>query len=176
MVANKTHRVFFALWPDKNVRQEMERRIKPLLINHSAKIVPVHNWHITLAFLGNVSEEVYQCIQQQADKVTGQSFLLKLDTFDYWKRPQVAWLGCETIPDELQALFSSLNEALGPCGYTPKFSKFAPHMTILRKTNSGLKEKNIAPVQWQVNEFVLVESQTNHQGSTYNIVKKWTLL
>ncbi len=105
----KIHRVFFALWPDEEIRQQIHKQIYPLFDHPQGRKVPRHNWHITLAFLGNVSEEIYTCIQQQADKVAGDSFVINLDTIGHWSRPKVAWLGCSQVADALFELVNNLN-------------------------------------------------------------------
>lgn len=169
------HRVFFALWPDADIRQKIQKQIYPIFDHPQGRKVPKHNWHITLAFLGNVSDDVYTCIQQQADMVSGTSFEINLDTIGHWSRPKVAWLGCNTKPQAIDTLVSSLNEQLFKCGYTPEFKTFQPHMTLMRKVTRKPKSFSFKSVTWEVKQFVLVESHVDNTGSTYKVIKKWKL-
>ena len=171
----RQHRVFFALWPDDELRQLIHKQIYPLFEHPQGRKVPKQNWHITLAFLGNVSEEVYTCIQSQADKVTAEHFELTLDTIGHWSRPKVVWLGCNEKPVAVDKLFSSLNEQLSSCGYSPDYKIFQPHMTLMRKVTRKPKAFEFVPVSWHVNQFVLVESQIDNTGSTYKVIKSWNL-
>jgi len=173
-----THRLFFALWPDEDLRAGVKKNIQPYIQNHPAKIVPVNNWHVTLAFLGNVSSETKACLQQQAGLLEGKRFTLQLDQFGYFERARVAWLGCNDVPHEMAALFDKLNVALAPCGYQPDFKKFVPHMTLLRKASKGLAAQDVKPITWPVNEFVLVESvptEPIEKGVIYNVINRWQL-
>ena len=169
------HRIFFALWPDEATRQQLRQTITPLLTNHRARRVPVHNWHITLAFLGNVTHENYECAQRRANEVVGQVFELTLDQCGYWPRPRVVWLGCSTLPDPLNDLVSDLNNTLQVCDYTPEHRIYSPHLTLLRKATHGLDVDTVEPIHWHIDQFVLVESVQTRTGSVYQIVKRWAL-
>lgn len=169
------HRLFFALWPSEGVRAAIKKNIQPYIQDHPAKKVPVHNWHITLAFLGNVSSETKACVQQQVALLKEKHFTLQLDHLGYFERARVAWLGCNDVPREMQALFDELNVALAPCGYQSDFKIFTPHLTLLRKVSTALDAQDVAPLNWSVNEFVLVESVTTDHGATYKVINRWKL-
>jgi 2'-5' RNA ligase len=171
----RAHRIFFALWPDDALRQQLKQTLTPLLANHKARRVPVHNWHITLAFLGNVTQQNYECAQLRANEVVGSTFDLTLDQFGYWPRPRVVWLGSSTLPDPLHALVSNLNSALQLCDYTPEHRIYSPHLTLLRKANHGLEVDTVEPIHWHIDHFVLVESVQTKSGSLYQVVKRWPL-
>lgn len=169
------HRIFFALWPDDVTRAAIASVVKPHLATHPAKKVPQHNWHITLAFLGNVTRAQYDCALQQAMQIRSEAFDLVLDTFGFWSRPRVVWLGCRETPAPLSGLVEQLNNQLIPCAYKPEQRVYAPHLTLLRKADKGIKQRDVTPVSWRVQEFVLVESVTKNTGSVYQVVQRWSL-
>ena len=175
MMAQVTHRIFFALWLDEAVREQIKQTITPYLQQSPAQRVPFHNWHITLAFLGNVSEQTYGCALRQAGQVVGQGFELTLNEFGYWPRPRVVWLGCSTIPTALNNLVANLNQQLQPCDYTPEHARYVPHLTVLRKAKQGLAETRFDSVVWNVRDFVLVASEQTRQGHVYKIIQRWPL-
>lgn len=170
-----THRLFFALWPDKKLRAEIQHRIKPFISKHPAKKVPVHNWHITLAFLGNVTEEIKQCAQAKAELVQAQAFELSLDKPGFFKRAGVVWLGSKECPEALTDLVEQLNQQLAACDYQTDFKIFLPHMTLLRKAYKGFGVEEFEPINWPVNDFVLVESITDQKGAIYQVIDRWPL-
>ena len=171
----KTRRLFFALWPDDETRRQIAQHIIPHLHNLNGRKVSQHQWHITLAFLGNVSDEMAACVQQQAQQVAASSFELTLDTIDHWSRPKVVWLGCHDLPETLQILVSDLNTALKPCDYEPEYPEFKAHMTLMRKVTRKPKPFSLQPITLHIEQFVLVESQLDNTGSTYNIINQWSL-
>jgi len=175
-----TKRIFFALWPDDDLRSQLNQNLSSILIqsskNKTAKRVPMKNWHITLAFIGNVSSQTCMAMQEKMDQLDKlPAFPLQLDSFGYWKRPQVAWLGCSTVPEELQQLVTSMNSSLAACGYTSDHPSYTPHMTLLRKARRGIKADKPVYFSWQVNEFVLVESKQTSAGSQYEVIRRWPL-
>lgn len=170
-----THRIFFALWPDEAVRKAIKKQLQHRLDKLPARRVPVHNWHITLAFLGNVTAETKACVQENAALVKAECFNLQLDQFGYFKRARVAWLGCEQTPEQLNSLYTRLSQALLPCGYTAEHQSLIPHMTLLRKASKRPRFDEFKPVEWPVNEFVLVESQVDDRGSSYKVINRWNL-
>jgi len=169
------HRIFFALWPDEPLRQQLKQSLTPLLANTKARRVPMHNWHITLAFLGNVTDAIYECAQLQAGDITGLEFELTLDQFGFWPRPRVVWLGCSSMPDPLNDLVSKLNSALQACDFSPEHKIYNPHLTLLRKANQGLDVSSVEPIHWHVDHFVLVESLQTKTGSVYKVIRRWPL-
>ena len=147
----------------------------PRLQNLSGRKVSQQQWHITLAFLGNVSEELAACVQQQAQQIVAPVFDLTLDTVGHWSRPKVVWLGCHDMPEVLQTLVSDLNTALKPCGYEPEYKDFKAHMTLMRKVTRKPKPFPLQPIAWHIDQFVLVESQVDNTGSTYKVINQWPL-
>ena len=170
-----TRRIFFALWPDDALRQQIAQHVWPVFNHPQGRKVPRQNWHMTLAFLGNVSEDEFACAQTQANNVDTKSFELVLDVIGHWSRPRVAWLGCEKKPAAIDELVNILNEQLAICGYTPEYKTFRPHMTLMRKVTRRPKSFTFQPITWQCHEFVLVESQLDHTGSVYKIIQRWPL-
>ena len=84
-------RLFFALWPDNAVRGRLAE-IAGLLPVNTGRRVPPDNFHITLAFLGNVQELVVPELAAAAEQMRQPSFSLQIDRCGWWKRAKVAWL------------------------------------------------------------------------------------
>ena len=147
----------------------------PHLQNLDGRKVSQHQWHITLAFLGSVTEEIKQCVIEQASLVRSEPFELKLDVLGHWSRPRVIWLGCSKTSGPLSGLVKSLNQQLAVCDYVPEHKEFKTHMTLMRKVTRKPKPLAFNLIRFQVKEFVLVESTLDNTGSHYNVVKQWSL-
>ncbi|HEX4240645.1 MAG TPA: 2'-5' RNA ligase family protein [Steroidobacteraceae bacterium] len=48
-------RVFFALWPDDAVREQLAPCAAALRLSSGARLVPARNYHVTVAFIGEVT-------------------------------------------------------------------------------------------------------------------------
>jgi 2'-5' RNA ligase len=168
------HRLFFAIWPDDSVRAQMASAAADLTDCHG-KRVPAESYHITLAFLGNVTEEQMACVFHLGDTLSGAPFELQLDQFGFFKKAHVVWLGPEICPAAAILLYGRLQAALPECGLMPEARPFHPHLTLIRKVT--LTPEVIAPVsiRWPVKDFVLVESETGSDRSHYRVVRRWPL-
>ncbi len=173
-------RIFFALWPEQVTRDALNQNIKPdithYLKTNPARKVPTHNWHLTLAFVGNVSDETFDCCLQQGSLVTAEAFSITLNKYDFFERPQIIWLGGEQIPDGWYELVSNLNEQLAICGYKPDRKHPIPHMTVVRKAKQPMKKTKFKPVTLTAKEFALIESRQTDKGVMYSVIRHWPLV
>ena len=61
-------RLFFALWPDNNSRQQIAQINQQITFPNMRKLIP-DNLHITLVFLGNVDDAIATAVQQRAGDI-----------------------------------------------------------------------------------------------------------
>ena len=175
MTGQNTQRLFFALWPDDEVRVRL-RRAASVLEGVRGRRVAVGNLHITLVFLGNVSAEGRACAESAAAAVRGTAFTLVLDRIGAFPRARVVWLGPSRVPDVLGELASSLNARVAACGLDLDRRPYHPHLTLLRKVSRPPAPTQLEePVPWPVREFALIESRNTAQGVEYHPVGTWTL-
>ncbi|MFA6163784.1 MAG: RNA 2',3'-cyclic phosphodiesterase [Methylobacter sp.] len=87
-------RLFFALWPDDNIRQELGR-LSQAIQAAGLKSVNPQNLHVTLVFIGNVDSAVESLIKQSVADISVEPFVLTFDQLSYWSRPKVLCLTCK---------------------------------------------------------------------------------
>lgn len=173
-MAEPTRRLFFALWPDAEVREALaalsRRRIRKL-----ARRVPDANLHITLAFAGAVSTSVQACLESAAGRVSGAPFELCIDRAGYWPGPRIIWAGPTHVPPPLWALVGALREVFEACGLEPERRAWRPHITLARKAGRGLHDDRLAAIPWSISDFCLVESVSDAAGTRYLPLRRWAL-
>lgn len=140
--------------------------------------------HMTLAFIGEVSEARIETLRQMAARLREDSFMLQIDRIDCWRHNRIVWAGCRQTPSPLSRLAGQLagNPAESVATGDPRDSgaekDFVAHVTLLR--NADCDSCAIIPefvaIDWQVNEFVLVESRLSDKGAHYAIIDRWSLL
>ena len=165
-----TRRLFFALWPDDDIRAGIVAR-RERLGAVSRRRVPDHNLHLTLLFLGDQPAERVGEIEVAAGQVSGSRCMLLLDRFGWFPGARVAWLGGDA-PRSLAVLAGELRETLGPLGLTFDERPFRPHVTLFRQVKQRPEFPAVEPVHWPVSEFVLVESRP---GRPYQCLRRWLL-
>lgn len=167
-----TKRLFFALWPDDKIRNEISQTFQSSAYSKiEAQQYNFKNLHLTLHFLGNVTIEQYSCVLEAAEKVKFAEFSLRLDKFGIFEKAKVFWLGLSDIPAGLTALHSELGRALSHCDYNCENRVYTPHVTLMRKIKNFKIEEKTHMVNWPVTRFALIESVTVNGTVLYKPVK-----
>lgn len=167
-------RLFFALWPDEGVRARLTDAAARLQALCGGRATRPESVHVTLAFLGYVEAERLPMIEALAAQIRGEPFCLVLDRFDYWRHNRIAWAGASATPPPLARLTADLREALRGCGIALDDRSYVPHATLVR--DAVCPAIPVAdPIEWQVDEFVLVRSIPGRGGSRYQVVDRWKL-
>lgn len=165
-------RLFFALWPDHETRQRLAHLNQSVTTKNCA-IVPPHNLHVTLVFLGCADA---LAIQQAVADITAPAFTLTFDHLSYWPKPQILCLTCrQPIPDETTILISALETVATNCGLHIDTRPYIPHITLTRHARY-LPELTIEPVIWHAESFCLIESRSETDGVCYRVIKQWPLI
>jgi len=127
-------RVFVAIEISNN---EVINSIKKIQdkININAKPVESRNFHFTLQFLGEISEEITYKIIQALHTIEFSSFNITLKgigAFPKLKFPRVIWIGTdENGGNMLIQLSKKVEKVLEPLGFFSD-KPFKPHITIFR--------------------------------------------
>jgi 2'-5' RNA ligase len=161
----KDIRLFFALWPDEALRRRLQEAAMTFPVAAGGRRVSDANLHLTLHFIGNVYFEQMNCLRAAARNVNASGFDLTLDVQGFFKKPQVAWLGCARPPVALGDLHRQLGRCLQTCEYQPEARPYHPHVTVARKSGSVAADACFAPIEWPVTGFALIEVQAIASGS-----------
>ena len=166
------------------------RRIADLLerLHHSQGVqvrwVRPELMHLTLAFLGEASQEFIESasarlveVVQQHKSLTAQ--LKGLGAFPNPSRARVVWIGMEQGNDEVCALQADVVKALRSAGYQPEKRPFSPHLTIGRLRIPG-DVGPAAAVQFESEPFtidrvVLFRSVLRPEGPVYSRLAEFPL-
>ena len=168
-------RVFFALWPDEELRAGLAQVASRIPIERSARRVPDYNLHLTLHFIGNIYRDQLDCLQRQARRVAARPFALEIDCSGYFARSRVAWLGCRTVPTPLLALHNRLGRFLRHCDYHPEARRYHPHVSVARKLGAAPAPIEFAALHWPVERFALIESRAQENGVKYEVLETYPL-
>ena len=171
-----SRRLFFALWPDARLRDQLVERVRPILAAVDGRPQRADQWHVTLEFLGSVPAARVAAVLEAASAVRTPPFELVLDAVDYWRRPAVLSLTPRACPAELVALVAALRLALEARGFEPERRPYRPHLTLARHVAAPPVVPTPDPLPWPATEFMLVESRSSAQGSIYTVLADWQLL
>ena len=132
-------RAFIPIEIPVEIRDRFEQVISQLadsIPEHAVRWVPVNNIHLTLKFLGDVSEANYEVLIQllESQAKLHSPFNMSvggLGAYPNAKRPRVVWIGIEA-DQELFELQRAIDAETTRMGYQSEVRDYSPHLTIGR--------------------------------------------
>jgi len=169
-------KLFFALSPEKKVRQQIIKHQNQLLQNRTfnGRMTKEANIHLTIVYLGKLSINQQQTMINCVDELKASPFLLQLDHMGNFKHNKITWMGLTHIPEPLVTLHKQLTICGEHLDLALDKRHFKPHITLARKFNLD-KKTQITPINWPIKQFVLYESKQQHDGVNYSVVKTFKL-
>ncbi|WP_322480929.1 RNA 2',3'-cyclic phosphodiesterase [Thermogemmatispora sp.] len=150
-------------------------------IARGTHLLPAARWveptslHVTLAFLGELSDEqLAQAIEAgeaAARQVSPFSYRLTgLGTFGPASAPRVIWMGLEDASGRMRALQQTLMRELKARGFPPEERPFSPHLTLARLKRPLSREEQQA-LQRLLYEIRVPASLPQHTVETLDVMK-----
>jgi 2'-5' RNA ligase len=142
------------------------------------------NLHITLKFIGDANDEQIESISSRLAKAFHQisPFTVGLSSSSAFGK-RVLSIAIEDETDSLQAINETLESTCERVGFPREKRSFKPHLTLARiRDERGTHElisrhgkTQIEPVEWEIRQIVLYESELRPTGSIYSKLKTFPL-
>jgi len=180
-------RSFVGISLDETVAADISSALAPIkAADHEQSIrwVPGRNWHITLAFLGDQTEETLASLPESlaasvidiAEMYVGLS---RIDMFpDTRSRIVAAWVSSSP---EIDLLHQCACRAVEPLDIVRDKQTFLPHITLgrIRKGRSAVVSAQALNTMLRVQQITVFTSQRTPRGSVYTplssvpLAKSW---
>ena len=167
--------MFFALWPDDEIRNSLYN-VAAQFKDEELRRVKKSNLHMTLEFLGEVSDSEQQKLIERVSQIKSEPFELQLTRIGFWKKPQILFIGTTQIPNPLLTLVKSIKKCVKQQRIKTDDREYKPNITIARKAKKVIVPKETFTIDWQVSSFVLVVSNSTDNGVEYRVINKWSLI
>jgi len=168
-------RLFFALWPDAELRTALVQTGRDRTVPRSRPVAP-DNLHLTLAFLGAIADPLVDAVHAAAGAVSAPPIDFDLDRIELWPRPQLLCATATKLPEALQTLVTQLRTALASRDLPTETRPLRAHVTLVRKVRRQGQPMTLpAPLRWHAERFWLVTSESRPEGVRYTPVRSWTL-
>jgi len=119
------------------LRERLERAAPALI----ARWIPPENFHITLRFIGEATDErAREIVTVLGPSFHTPAFQLELHgcgVFPTSGPPRVLWIGTTGGRSSMAALHGEVQERLAPLGLLPERRPYAAHLTIARVKDAG---------------------------------------
>lgn len=141
-----------------------------------ARWVPAENMHVTLRFIGHVSDDRVSDIDWALRRVSAPAFSVTLKGIGHFgdKSPDAVWVGVEERAP-LAHLAQKVDRAVVSAGLDPESRKYIPHVTLARFNRRAKPRLAEFEAQYglfsagpfDVTGFTLFESIMGNQGPHY---------
>jgi len=157
----------------KKIQKELERQ--HLFIG---KFTKPENLHLTLKFLGEVSEEKIEKVKERLSEIDLSKFKARLKQGGVFSETHVRiiWIEIENI-NELQSLIDAKLDDL-----FNKEERFMSHLTIARVKKLKNRQKVVDEVkkiqldeEFDVGKFYLMKSFLKQEGPEYKVIEEFEL-
>ena len=169
-------RTFLALTPDATTSIAIEKWCSLCWPGLSRKI-PVQNYHVTVAFLGDTTAAQLQVIQDGLDEIEQLAFNLMFDEVRYLPDPSVLWLGVSQLPEVANKLAEKSKNIANRASVRVTHRRYQPHLTLARKLTSPPGAPLIEPeFAVQFSSLQLMQSIRERSGARYIEINSWKLV
>lgn len=184
-------RSFLAFEMPVKIKEIVSRTLKEMKkLPLDVRWVKADNIHITVVFMGNISEDYLMPIGEAVSKICKRYgpfdvTLTGSGIFGSLRNPRVLWIGLDGDLTRLSYFRNSLQKNLKPFGIKEEKRRFKPHLTLGRfRKGSGsivnmdelLSEyQNVTSPTCTVEELILFRSELRPAGAIYSRLETWPL-
>ncbi|HEX4565474.1 MAG TPA: RNA 2',3'-cyclic phosphodiesterase, partial [Vicinamibacterales bacterium] len=150
-----------------------------------ARWVPSENLHITVRFIGYVSDEgvsaMLETLTRPLDMAPFEIEFGGCGRFPPRGAPRVLWIRLSAGLSSLAALHEAFNRRVAPLGYAPETRPFSAHLTLARikdargsakSVDAALHSVRTDTVTQRVETVTVFESQLSPRGSVYKVMRR----
>jgi len=178
-------RLFIAVEPSKEVKDylyNLENNLKSKL-PASVRWVSKKNLHLTLKFLGEISESKLEKLKETLSEIQFKPFELSLEKLGYFgtsKEIYTLWL--KVIPElELTRLAQLVDSET--LTFSSSDQKFTSHLTLgrvnklknMQEFKSVIEKFETEKLKFKVESFYLIQSNLTKDGPQYKILQEFRL-
>ncbi|MFH2124636.1 MAG: RNA 2',3'-cyclic phosphodiesterase [Pseudomonadota bacterium] len=176
------HRLFVAIDMPQAVKKELAGICSIL---PGARWVKDEQIHLTLRFIGEVDDGIFQNIGEKLAGIKGLAFTIRLAGLGYFpphRQPHVLWAGVEPV-DPVVVLRDQVESVLVGLGLEAEGRKFSPHVTVARLRDTPIARLRrylddhdfFASSEFLVDSFSLYSSLLTHTGAVHRLEAAYPL-
>lgn len=145
------------------------------------KFVEKENLHLTLKFLGNISEEKMEEVREKLREIKFEKFDCEIGKAGVFGENYVKVIWVDLLSDKLKELQKQITDNFPEI--PSDYKEFSSHITTARvisvpdreKLIEEIKKINFKKLDFEVGEFVLMKSELVRGGPKYKTIEKFRL-
>jgi 2'-5' RNA ligase len=179
-------RVFVGIDLPEDIRSKLskvQRELRP--ITTAARWVPMESAHLTLKFLGEISEQRLEEVHQAMTGLTWKPFIVNVRGIGFFpgaRSPRVFWSGIHA--PTLEALSGRIDSRMDQFGFEKEKRKYRAHVTLARSNRRTLETALVNAARpyeerdfgsFNVDRCYLYQSELTPQGPVYTKLREYLL-
>jgi RNA 2',3'-cyclic 3'-phosphodiesterase len=177
-------RAFVAVFPPPEVQEALASAARDLPIAGKVRLTPPANVHLTLKFLGDVSEDDLGRVAEALEPVHEkherfEAGISGVGAFPSPKKARILWAGIGEGSDRLRALAEDVEESLEPLGFEREGRVYVPHLTLGRARGRPVALETVETPStvpaFPVRRVDLVQSMPGEGGAAYSTLAAYPL-
>lgn len=177
-------RLFVALLPTDAIRAALSKLDDD---RPGFRWVPTGQAHITMRFLGELSDENLEKAEAALARVRVEPFWVEVGSvgrFPPRGRANVVWAGLSQHHPRLHQLRQQIDDGLLAAGVPVELSPFVPHLTVARVRDAApqavehwlKRHREFAGPAWHVDSFALMASELRPRGAEHHVHRLYPLV
>lgn len=180
-------RIFVAIPVPSHLQLALSRVKTHLHATSGMRWVAPNNMHLTIRFLGEISEEqmerVCTAVAQAVQEGPG-SFTLRVEgigAFPSANQARVVWAGLSGDHQPLIQLYEIVQARLHDVGFAVEKRPFRPHITLARLRNPAPLSSQLQRLanqsfgSWHIDTLQVMESKLKQTGAEYVVRRRYSL-
>ncbi|MFT7185499.1 MAG: 2'-5' RNA ligase [Pseudohongiellaceae bacterium] len=171
-------RVFFALPLPEQLKLDIDQW-RTHNMPPSQTTVPSANFHITLAFTGQIRDSDIEVLCARTDDLIKSAEFkagsLKLIDTGFWAKPGILWIGPEIWPDNLTKLAHKLQNVGRNFGAKKDKKAYRPHLTLSKRIQTSTHPTTPPNFHLDYDQVTLYQSISMKSGVRYMKIQSWPL-
>lgn len=171
-------RAFVASFPPPEVREALHRAALDLPASTRFRLVSPEKIHLTLKFLGDVTDEGLSLATEALQQARGGHEPFEVATsgfgvFPSRRKARILWAGTGEGSGRLRDLAGAVEEALETAGFGREARPYLPHLTLGRARGRPVDvalEASAPTLRFTVSGLDLVSSTQGAAGVTYSVL------
>ena len=177
-------RAFVAIFPPPGAREALLRAARRHPVSGEVRWIPPSNVHLTLKFLGDVTDEQLGRIDAALGEVSGRHGPFEivpsnLGAFPSSRKARILWAGVGEGSERLRALADDVCSSLEPLGFAREGRPYTAHVTLGRARGRPVRlrpaEITAEVPRFSADRMELVRSVLGEAGAAYSVVATYPL-
>lgn len=170
-----SHRIFFAIELDSLVKTKL-LGFQDRLLSIDANPINAENFHITLSFLGNVSEPKIESILDELIAPATTPFKASIKHPLYLSNSKILGLEVESGLQQLTELKSYIESQLQSIAhFNLEKRQYKPHVSLFRNVEQLLENLPNFEQNFLIDSFCLMASVPTKKSVRYEVIEEWRL-